>query len=204
MEHPPQVEPVRCDGAARGTVDLDLLLARARSGDHDAGVELLRRHEPLIRAVVFRRYRIEREDGDDIVQKVAMRFFRHLPRIGCVSGFLATVSASLCLQHLRNRATERRARETWAAGVGNDRRETRADSADDAIIRRLDAEALLDRAGPRCATLLRETILAGRTQSEYARESGMPLGSVGPTVARCLEKVRRLLREPVRAGRPAD
>lgn len=69
---------------------------------------------------------------------------------------------------------------------------------DDALLRwerqHLIREAL-KRLGGRCETLLSELFL-GKTEGSYdavAERLGIPVGSIGPTRARCLKKLEELL-----------
>lgn len=157
----------------------------------DAAEELFDQHLPLLRKVILVHQRIPACDADDIVQLVRIDFFRYLPRIHAPAGFLARAAASLCRTYVR---TQRRERDGLEELAREKPPATRALSRhEEALIGRLDVRAALGRVGKKCAEMIRSVVLRQRTQAEYARAASIPLGSMGPSVLRCLTKIKRTL-----------
>lgn len=174
------------------------LLERAAGGDEDALQELFRLHLPLMRKIALVEERIPESAAEDIFQRVYVDFHRAARRIDHPTGYFATATRSLCREHFRRQERERRAMEQLAL-LESPRRDGRR--FEERLISRIDVDAVLRRIEARCASLLKTIVLGEVPHSDYARESGMPLGSVGPTMLRCLEKMRRVAFASARKGR---
>jgi RNA polymerase sigma factor (sigma-70 family) len=169
---------------------------RWTGGDAVALDELVRVMTPVLWHVV-RAYRLSREVAEDVVQTTWLSLVRSRASIhdpAAVGGWLTTTAR----------------REAWkvarASGrslpVEDDelaRRLPDEGSAEAAVVRR-DGEGRLwdavDRLTERCRQLLR--IVAFDHRPDYTRiaaDLGMPVGSIGPTRGRCLQKLRALLEE---------
>lgn len=170
------------------------LVAACRAGEEGAWDAVVERHAPLLWAIA-RRSGLDPEEAADLVQTVFMIAWRGLDlleRPGALGGWLAAVAR----------------REAWRVS-----RRRRAESGPDAAVEevahpgplpdaeldRLERAALLDRAierlDDRCRDLLRLLFYREPAPSyaEAAAELGMPIGGIGPTRGRCLEKLRRIL-----------
>lgn len=87
-----------------GEVD-DLVLARARRGDHVAFVEIVGCYDRRLRALAFRLLG-DRDRMDDVLQEVYVKAFRALPgfRGGSALGtWLYRITYNACLDDLRQR-----------------------------------------------------------------------------------------------------
>jgi len=169
---------------------------RWSAGDAVALDELVRVMTPVLWHVV-RAYRLAPEVAEDVVQTtwlslVKARASIHEP--AAVGGWLTTTAR----------------REAWkvakATGRGipveDDelaRRLPDEGSAEEEVVRR-DGESHLwdavDQLSDRCRALLR--IVAFEHRPDYtkiAADLGMPVGSIGPTRGRCLQKLRALIEE---------
>jgi RNA polymerase sigma factor (sigma-70 family) len=179
----------RCDDP----VVIDLV-ARARDGDIRAWDALVERYAPLIWSIC-RRYRLGRADADDVGQHVWLHLVNQLDKIrdpAALPGWLTTTTRRECGRVMR-------------AARGHH-----------AALYPLDAETIVDeRAGPadqdllaaeRHAALLQAfadlpadgqrliALLLADPPVPYAQISarlGIPVGSIGPTRRRCLDKMRR-------------
>jgi RNA polymerase sigma factor (sigma-70 family) len=175
--------------------DVSSLVKRASDGDQAAWDALVERYTNLLWSVA-RGYRLERADAADVIQVAWLRLVEHLPRLRDperVGAWLATTVRRECLQVI---ATRKR-----RGGPGED--EILTSLPDDAPP--VDARVLADErdralwqafAGmpDRCQRLLR--ILMADPPPSYqdvAETLTMPVGSIGPTRARCLERLRTLL-----------
>ena len=174
------------------------LFQRWRDGDADALDDLVRLLSPMLWQVV-RASGLDRASAEDVVQTTWLALVRSGESISqprAVAGWLCTSAR----------------REAWRVS----RQTGRQRPVDDEVI----AHRLPDEPAPevqvvldddnarlweclqqlpeRCQRLLR--IVAAESRPDYsaiAGELGMPVGSIGPTRGRCLEKLRR---ELVRAG----
>lgn len=174
------------------------LVTAAASGNERAWDELIRRYTPLV-ASVIRSYGLTRADAADVNQTVWLRLVEHLDQLrepNALAGWLATTTRRECYRLLR-------------AG----RRTQPFDPYDDSFGSQIDASLLADTATPdenllqaeryqalregfaqlssRCQQLL--SLLVGEPPASYRQigdQMGMPIGSIGPTQARCLQKLR--------------
>lgn len=176
----------------------DTLVAAAASGDERAWDDLVRRYTPLVFSVI-RSYGMGRADAADVNQTVWLRLVENLTRLRepkALAGWLATTTRRECFRTLRA-----------------SRRTQPFDPYDDSLGSHVDASMLVDTAtpdenllraeryqalregfaqlSPRCQELL--SLLVGDPPASY-RQIGermdMPIGSIGPTQARCLQKLR--------------
>lgn len=165
------------------------LLARCRAGDAGAWSELLGEYERLVFSIP-RRYGLDREDSADIAQLVFTELLQSLDSLRedeRLAGWLATVA-----RRQSWRVMERRKREGAVADVPE-----RVDDSDPAetwtrVEWLYDGLLGLDE---RCRELLIILYLSGEDPSyaEVAQRLGRPVGSIGPTRGRCLERLRGIL-----------
>jgi RNA polymerase sigma factor (sigma-70 family) len=142
-------------------------------------------------------YGLSRADSADVVQVTWLRLVEHLGRLkdpSRVSAWLVTTARRECLRLLRaakrDIPTDDDSRLEQLA-PGNQSPESLALKGERAAL----LWRAFGRLGPHCQELLRALILAYPVLSyeEVAEAFGMPVGSIGPTRARCLEQLRRRL-----------
>lgn len=177
-----------------GTTNSELV-AGATAGDQRAWDALVERYTSLLWAIA-RSYRLPPADAADVVQTTWLRLVEHLERIADpdrLPGWLATTARRECLRLLR-----RAEREVYSeSGV----RDAPDDGAPpDAALLSGERDATLWAAFARlddyCQRLLR--VLSTDPPPPYAVVAAaldMKIGSIGPTRARCLAKLRQLLPE---------
>ncbi|KQX66593.1 RNA polymerase sigma factor [Angustibacter sp. Root456] len=185
------------EGRVSGDVAVAELLERAAAGSQDAWNEIVRRYERLVWSVA-RAHRLDAADAADAVQTTWLRLVEHLGAIhepDRLGAWLATTARRESL-----RLAGRRRREQ---GQGDD--DELATIADDAVdveasllATERDATLLraLRRLDDRCQRLLR--VLSASPPPRYdavAEAFGMPIGSIGPTRGRCLQRLRGALTE---------
>jgi RNA polymerase sigma factor (sigma-70 family) len=193
-----------CDRTAdqATTQTLTELVESAVRGDVAAWNELFDRFDPLVRSVC-RRYRLSPADTDDVSQAVWLKLLEHLgdlrnPR--ALPGWITTTTSHQCLREVDRRRrvvavnpldTERTELDPWTL---TSRASTDGD-IDDALIREENRKAVqADLAGLSAkeqGLLLRLMADPPVPYSEISRELDMPIGSIGPTRARCLSKLRK-------------
>ena len=170
------------------------LVDRARDGDKAAWDAIVERYAPLIWAIC-RRYRLDRPDADDVGQSVWLRLVDQLAVIrdpAALPGWLATTTRRECGRVLSA------ARKREVLGYGQDVAEIPAAHPEEAEAEVLMAErnaALREAYGQlplRCQELI--GLLLADPPVPYAEISdklGIPMGSIGPTRSRCLDRLRR-------------
>jgi len=169
------------------------LVTRARNGDKQAWDALVDRYAPLIWSIC-RSYRLGRTDAEDVGQNVWLHLVDQIDRIrdpAALPGWLATTTRREC-----GRA-QRAARGPDAAGFAPDVETMPDEHARTAEQELLAAErhAALREAfahlPPSCQQLI--SLLTEDPPRPYAEISsrlGISIGSIGPTRARCLDKLR--------------
>ena len=178
----------------------EALVLACRSGDATAWEALVDRYERLV-YLIARHAGLDREQSADVLQRVFARMFERLAQIeqpALIGGWLATTA-----RHEAWRFSQRERRARFASLDALDLAEPVADTAllPEALMVSLEeqhqvraAVAALDE---RCRRLL--TLLFYRSDipsyAEIAAKLNMSEGSIGPTRARCLQKLRRHLNE---------
>ena len=169
-------------------------MARARTGDTQAWDALVERYAPLIWSIC-RRHRLDGADAADVSQNVWLHLIDHLGNLrnpAALPGWLATTTRRECGRVLRA------ARGPLAAGYGLDTETLPDEQAATAEQELLAAErhaALREAFGDLpgdCQRLI--ALLTADPPLPYAEISarlGIPVGSIGPTRRRCLDKLRR-------------
>lgn len=181
-------------GPASREVELRRLVAAAGAGDADAWDALVDRFTSLLWSIA-RAHRLDPADAADVVQTTWLRLVENLGRIedpDRLAGWLATTTRRECLHALRRTGRERPAvvEDSLAAVPAP------GDPLDAGLLREeRDAELwrLFETLPDRCRRLLR--ILAASPPPGYAEVAAaldIPIGSIGPTRARCLSRLRTL------------
>ena len=179
----------------------DLLVARCRAGDATAWETLVRRYQRLVYAIV-RRSALDEQAAADVFQTVFMRLLQHLPRITDPAKLQAWIVTTAKREAWLQR---RRSGQSIAASVTGDLASDageceimdEAPQPDEAVeywqqLARV--QLALERLDERCRRLL--LVLFSGDEVGYedvASRLGIPVGSIGPTRARCLAKLRRLI-----------
>ena len=187
--------------ARRGERDTESLVAAAAAGEPFAWKQLIDRYAVLIRTVC-RSHRLCDADADDVAQLTWMLAVEHIGRLRDPDRFGAWVGTTArheCLAVLRGRkrlvpTSDEIAQPLFAAHVDPEETELAAERRD-AVRRALGALP------PRQQTLLR--LLHAESEPSYdeiGSALGMPVGSIGPTRGRALERLRRELQHAPRSA----
>ena len=181
-------DPVRDD-----PVVIDLV-TRAGNGDKQAWDALVERYSPLIWSIC-RRHRLGGADAEDVGQIVWLQLVDQLARIrdpAALPGWLAVVARRECLRILRTAPGEP------PAGCGLDPQtfpDERTATAEQELLAAERHAALreafrdLAPSGQQLILLLIED--PPLPYAEISARLGIPVGSIGPTRRRCLDKLRR-------------
>ena len=182
------------------------LVARCLQGEAAAWALLVRRYQRLVYAIVMRAG-LDEHAAADVFQTVFARLLPFLPQLKQPERLRAWIVTTAKREALRVRHVGTRTVSMSAAddAPGEGLEDTLPDDsplAEDALsaLQQLDLlRAGLDRLDSRCRDLL--MLLFGDDEErpaydEVARRLAMPVGSIGPTRARCLGKLRALVDGP--------
>lgn len=177
--------------ASSPSTGLEALIRAASDGDERAWGTIVDRFAGLVWATA-RAHRLSSADAADVAQTTWLRLVENLDRIKDperLGAWLATTARHECLRVIRGRTRE----------LPTDEPDLFEAPVEDAVDRRLltdERDRALRRAfatlGERCQALLR--LLASPEPPSYVEIGAaldMPVGAIGPTRARCLEKLRR-------------
>ena len=179
------------------------LVSRCRRGEADAWEALVHRYQRLVYAIALRVGHDEHMAAD-VFQTVFARLIAHLPRIADprrLQAWIVTTAKREALLGLRR--GQRTVSMTRSDEAGEDAADW--DIADDsplpedalAELQQLEnVRCALDRLEEPCRELLKMLFRDDDDKMPYedvARRLGMSVGSIGPTRARCLAKLRRLV-----------
>ncbi|MGH3321958.1 MAG: RNA polymerase sigma factor [Streptosporangiaceae bacterium] len=173
------------------------LVAAAGCGDRDAWDTLVERYAGLVWSVA-RAHGLDPTDAADVSQTTWLRLVEYLHRLRepeRIGSWLATTARHESRRVLRRSAREISVEEPYTTRDEAD--EASPEPSPEAVAlaseRRAHLAAAFAALSPRCRDLLR--VLAATPPPSYAEASdalGVPIGSIGPTRARCLEHLRRL------------
>ena len=183
-------------GRSNGLVDIAQLVRRAANGDGWAWERLVDQYSRLIWAMT-RDFRLGESDAADVVQATWLRLLEHIDRIehpDRIGSWLATTARHECLRHL---AAGKRVMlvqdddEAMTAAVGYH------PDVDERLLAHERAQAVREALStlPSQSQRLLELLMADPPipYSEISDQLGLPIGSIGPTRGRCLERLRLML-----------
>jgi RNA polymerase sigma factor (sigma-70 family) len=170
------------------------LVARVGDGDQEAWDEIIERYSPLVWNICGR-YQLNRHDIDDVGQSVWLLLVENIASLreaAALPGWLATTTKRECLRVLRAGR-----RHEHADLPAEDQMPSDPDAMaieEEVIVAERNAalRAAFAELPPRCYQLL--SMLVSDPPPPYAEISaklGIPVGSIGPTRARCLARLRR-------------
>ncbi|HEX2319709.1 MAG TPA: sigma-70 family RNA polymerase sigma factor [Streptosporangiaceae bacterium] len=180
------------------------LVKAAAQGDEAAWRALVERFSSLVWAVA-RSFRLSTADASDVYQTVWLRFAEHLGRIQNperVGAWLATTARRESIRVVRSRSRALPIEDATLADLVPPDETSPELAVLDAEQARLESDrskqmwrAFRDLPA-RCQQLLRILMASQRpSYVEAAAALDVPVGSIGPTRARCLRQLRRLMNE---------
>ena len=168
------------------------LVIRAKNGDQQAWDALVERYAPLIWSIC-RRYRLGSADAEDVNQSVWLILVDQLAALrepAALPGWLATTTQRECGRVLRAARRTQPGRQVPEDSIPDEQ----AATAEDELLK-AERHAALREAficlPPSCQQLL--AMLIQDPPVPYAQISaalGIPVGSIGPTRRRCVNKLR--------------
>ena len=164
-------------------------------GDAEAWETLITRYRRLIYSIPVR-FGFQGSDSADVFQTVCVKLLEHLPQLkdeSKLSGWLITITTRQCLLVRSQRAREilRTDDDAEPMDPADDLESAKAHAEEQQTVR--DAVTHLPH---RCRQLLELLYFDSRSPSyeEISRILSIPTPSIGPTRARCLDKLRTALR----------
>ena len=172
---------------------LAALVEAARNGERAAWDELVDRLARLVWSIT-RAYGLEAHDGDDVAQIAWMRLAENIDRLqdpGAVKTWLATTTRRECITLLRQRSRVDQVDVDLLTDALS------VEGADEPVFARDRDRAVwaaFRQLSERCRRLL-YLVVADRDAGYEAISAvlEMPIGSIGPTRQRCLERLRTLI-----------
>ena len=176
------------------------LLARCRSGDSGAWSQLVERYRRLVWSVIIK-HRMRDEEAEDVFQHVFATLVSSIDQIqdeAALPAWLVTTTKRRCWRMTAQ--TRQAAERARSLDADPDKRVDPVDERDDPVETRAQLEKQLvreglERLGGKCKDLL-EALFGAGGEPNYtliAEKLGIRVGSIGPTRARCLEKLSRIL-----------
>ena len=179
------------------------LVGAARRGEETAWEQIVARYQPLINAIC-RRYRLAPSDAHDVSQHVWMQLVGQVDKLrdpGALPGWIATTTSHRCSEtsraHKRSVTVDPLAIgsfdlvDTAAKRINSDR----SSEIDDDLLRAEERSAVQDGLAELTKTQRQLLLLLVADPPVPYREIGrrmdLPTGSIGPTRARLLMKLRR-------------
>jgi len=167
------------------------LVHAARTGDEEAWAGLVDQYDRLLRSIAGS-YRLQPIDVDEVVQSAWTRLYQHIDRVrepAAIAGWLATTTRREAMRMLQTQMRERLSDDPELGDAAEiDWGEADVLAAEDRAALRQAIAALSGRQ--------RElmNLLATQPDADYEHISAtlkMPRGSIGPTRARALTRLRR-------------
>jgi RNA polymerase sigma factor (sigma-70 family) len=188
--------PLAREGAAGAAFDATHLVQRAADGHRWAWERLVAQYSRLIWAMT-RDFKLAESDAADVVQATWLRLLEHIDRIehpDRVGSWLATTARHECLRHLA-------ARKRLVPVQDDDDALADAVSRQPEVDERLLADERAQAVREALSSLpwrwqrLLELLMSDPPTSylEISAQLDLPVGSIGPTRSRCLERLRDLL-----------
>ncbi|MDH3679297.1 MAG: sigma-70 family RNA polymerase sigma factor [Acidimicrobiia bacterium] len=176
--------------------DVEGQVLAARRGDPAAWKELVDGHTGLVWSVV-RGFRFDEETSKDVFQTVWLKLAENLDRIrepAKLAGWLGQTTRNECVGIVRQRGRVLPVEEVAELGEPVDASGVTIPEPGERLEReesRAAVAAAFDRLPDRCQRLLRLLLVDPPVSYEQISELlDIPVGSIGPTRARCLESLR--------------
>jgi RNA polymerase sigma factor (sigma-70 family) len=184
--------PVKDDG----TLDIAELVRRAARGNLTAWERLVDQYSRLLWAMT-RDFKLAESDAADVVQATWLRLLEHIDRIEYperIGSWLATTARHECLRHL---AAGKRVMVVQDDHDAFSEAVSHQPDVDERLLAEERAQAVRDALStlPSRSQRLLEMLMADPPVSytEISDQLGVPIGSIGPTRGRCLERLRLVL-----------
>lgn len=142
------------------------------------------------------RNRLDANDAADVFQTTFLALYRNLDRIESAAALGKWLAVTAARESIRLKRQQSRVVHEDGDGPGLDEILADEDASVEAqAVDGIEAEywrkAVISLGG-RCEQLLSALYFDDKSYEEIVAELGMPIGAIGPTRARCLEKLRKV------------
>lgn len=198
--------PPAGDGTSRPSAPPDwLLVERCLNGEGRAWALLVNRYEALV-FTIARRSGLRTDEAEDVMQDVFYILMNNLCALrdkGRMGGWLATTTRREAWRKIGSRPHVMQSDlepSAWEQLLG-DGSEAAEGMSPEAIVGKLQDRALVDEAlkrlTPDCKRLLQALFSTNEPLSyqDISANLDMPIGSIGPTRKRCLDRLAKVLGE---------
>jgi len=170
------------------------LVTRATGGDPAAWDEIVERYAPLVWSICVR-FGLSNHDREDVAQNVWLLLVEQLGKLrepAALPGWLATTTHRECLRVV---TAARKSSERLGTGLDDALQFVDNTIIDEEILmaeRNAALRAAFAELPPKCRQLLAMLISdPPYSYAEISEKLQVPMGSIGPQRARCLERLRR-------------
>ena len=169
------------------------LVQASAKGDETAWNALVRRYAPLVLAVI-RSYQLAAADVQDVSQTVWLRLVEHLADLRApeaLPGWLITTTQRECRRY------QRRAQQALPIDPHSDGIVQQATTVDPSLdilraeLRQALRDGLAELSAPQQRLLRLRAADPPKSYQEISELIGMPIGSIGPSLRRSLDRLRR-------------
>lgn len=160
------------------------LVARCRSGDHEAWNELVERFSRYVYAIAGQAFKLRDHDAEDVFQEVFTRAYEHLHKLRddeAIRPWLAQLTRRLCIDRLRAGSQEQP--EDLVEPVDVDDTISRLDEA----LAVHEALAILP---DNCQDILDRFFARDESYRTIGEALDLPSGTIASRISRCLGKLR--------------
>jgi RNA polymerase sigma factor (sigma-70 family) len=160
------------------------LVARCRTGDHDAWRELVDRFSRYVYAIAVQAFKLPEHDAEDVFQEVFTRAYEHLHKLRddeAIRPWLGQLTRRLCIDRLRAGSAELLEDEVEIADV------------DDTIGRLNEAIAVHEAMAAlpeNCQEILDRFFARDESYRTIGDALHLPSGTIASRISRCLTKLR--------------
>lgn len=172
----------------KAKIDDSILIERCLNGEQDAWEAIIRRYQNLIYSVPIR-YHFSSQDAADVFQHVCVILLEKLKTLRnseTLSSWLYITTKRQCWKIAKKKKMETELQETS---------EEISDSNSENLVLQHQIKTGVDQLSEKCRDLIFALYYAEPPFSyeQITEKLGIPFGSIGPTRARCLEKLRKIL-----------
>ncbi len=164
------------------------LVARCRTGDHDAWRELVERYSRYVYAIT-QAFRLAQHDAEDVFQDTFARAYERLGTLRDDEAFrpwLASLTRRLCIDRLRAGAREEPLEDPDAEAM---------DDTIDELTEALAVHEALAELPEHCREVLDRFFARDESYRTIAEELDLPAGTIASRISRCLARLRERLGE---------
>lgn len=167
------------------------LIRRCLAGDEEAWAGLVQRHAGFLYALAVRGLRFSPQEAEEVLQDTFAQVYEHLSEYrgtGPLAAWMGAIAKNVARQRLRRRSRHPESALPPEA----------ADSAQQQALEAVEASLLVGDALARlespCEEVLRRFFIMDQKYAEIASAMRIPEGTVASRIARCLVRLRLLLR----------